>query len=1271
MIQRLPSRRLTYIALTLTGIATLTACAGAQNTPSYVFPPQHAAAATATDWFAGEATLSEDAGESVEARFVAAEMDYWAGDVERAFDRHAALLRSAPAHPLSRFSASRLHSLHDDVVDYEQRARATLEGLTYSQVHPLTAAQLALVGQRVAWRSWRRSDSTEPFDASALGLPNRWRTSPTMSTWRLLDFDTPFAPEREARLAERYVAPTIAEDDPKNTRDTRRWATGGISLSPKLPRSGVHYLETFATVLSNEPQVFWLTGNFAAATRVFIDGEEVLVRREGDYGTSKRMRRIKLTPGTHRVLVKMAYQSGYRDWFDLSFLNAKGTPLADSRLSFNDSPPTGDVQGTVSLLSTQKKPGDLEVAVARGEQLTDASDMTLYLTALAAYDDRQSELFGPAAMALSKKAPKFAPIRALRSLQVRTLWEVPSEKRDEESLKMLREAHDLDPTSLRYTLGLGQALRQRGDAREVRALLETARDAAVEGERVRNVMPLNLWATWLQNKGWQEDAERAWARAVELAPANCGAARRLQSTYHSRSHYPAPSSYTERADLCPELEETWLAAQPDRRDERLALARRNASRYPFNASTQLALSRELRARGEHEESQRILDAALEWRPDSASIHEELADRALADRGPETALDLLSRYEAAHGPRSWSVFKAASIRGKMPLADLMQSGPEVARELARREAAGSAPSAGQGDEAFYAIDYAARRYFPDGSSVSLTHTMVRVMTKGAIDRFGEVSVPGNAHLLRARTVKADGSTASPERTAGKETLSMPSLAPGDYVELAYLQFDSTSAVSRTRRQGTKFFFKMQDISSLHSEYVVIHPDGEFIRRNDAPEAQTFTYDGDPAVRFVRRDSPRPVGEPYAVPIDERLPWVQLRAEGIDVDGFTLINRNMRETLADAAKRSPAVDAKLDEWVAAGEGAKGEDQLKKIFYAVVSDLPRASGSWSTDLAHGIATRSANPMVALLMAYRHAGIDAHVWAIKSPMADPKLDPMFESGAYSARALRVAVPGSKDGHVWLAASDQDAMFGALGDGQVGQPAVCLTCDEPERGEVPTEGVRTGAREVSITSSLDASGTLSGKLEETFTGPTAAYIRSVLRERTEETARRKFIEYRLAEYVPGANVTSFDLVELANPDAPITVSIDFSRPEWAKKSGSTLRVETPLFRAPIGSAYGALPERTSALVLTFSRASSARMIVTLPEGATPKLLSRSGSWDLNSPFGQYARTTEVTDGTLTVTDSLSHPIQRVPASEYPGFRDWTRSVEYSSLLAIELSIPE
>src|SRR4029078_7146577 len=106
--------------------------------------------------------------------------------------------------------------------------------------------------------------------------------------------------------------------------------------------------------------------------------------------------------------------------------------------------------------------------------------------------------------------------------------------------------------------------------------------------------------------------------------------------------------------------------------------------------------------------------------------------------------------------------------------------------------------------------------------TLTHQIVRVDSKDAIDRWGEVAVPAGAELLTGRTRKRDGSRREPEEIAGKEAISAADLEIGDYVEWEYVETHAPSSAFAPGFLADRVFFQSFEAPLDRSELVVIAP-----------------------------------------------------------------------------------------------------------------------------------------------------------------------------------------------------------------------------------------------------------------------------------------------------------------------------------------------------------------------------------------------------------------------------------------------------------------
>ncbi len=1273
--------RLSAAFLVLACLLLFTACGGGQKKtdPAYGIEPNTPEGAAMAAFVQGDtaeaANLVASAGNGAKARFVRAEVAYYQGDVEAAYDEWFAILAEHPDDPLTRVASARLFAARDQVVKFEQRTLPLFERIEYAKLDPVTRMQLGLLRQTVAYRLWKRSPTDQPFDADSYGFPTRWLMTPTMSPWRLRDFDVSFAPEKEGVLRAEYLSPHTATDLEQNYEPVEPYWAGGLTLYPRPGADGVVYLETFATVEGKKARDFWIYGNFVAATTVWIDGVRAIERSEGDYESGRRMRKVRLTPGTHRVLVKMAYQSGYRDWFDLMLLPVSGGVdesgvdfaygcMADRKLP--DCHDGGATDGaTAKMLDEPKTLAELEPIWVTPEQAREATDAGLWVTALAAHYDGHNDTYAAVWDELASRHPKFAAGYSLYADHVQTLWQVPSRLRDARGLKALRHAYEIDPDSIKFAAELGAWLTKQGDEDEARALLEKARDGALVDGDLRAVRPLASWAALLSSKDWTTEAEAAWRAVLEVEPGNCRAASEVQSALYARGDYVPPAKITPAHELCPALDEAWVAERDLDDQGRLRLARREAGRSPLRGDIQVRYARALRELGQDDEADAVLATARDRSPDSAAVWSDQAERLYGAGDEVDAIALFERYRQVHGNSAWLEWKLATLTGDIPLTDLMPDG----RAAAMKVVSESQDKSLSNDDAYFAVDFAARKYYPDGSKITLTHTVVRVMTKGAIDRYGEQNIPGDARVIQARTIKQDGSVRVPEQTAGKATLSMPGLAEGDFVEIAYIEWDGPETPA-SHVEGVRFFFRMQNISTLHSEYVVIGDIAEFMRVNDAPQLQRFEYEGEPAVRFLAKNNPRPRDEPASVSIEEYLPWVQMYRQGQSIDDLEAYRRDTHEDILDSSKTDRAFDEMYARWTKVDEEKGSLEWLKAIYYNVAAFIPDPSigpRSFNTDVNHAVLQKEGNTMLVLKVVLDRLGVENDVYVARSAYQIPEQYPIRERFKYGDVLLRAVVPATGE-PVWLYPAGPDAMFNAVGPALTGQPAICVTCEDPKREIVKAETVRGQDQSIDAHATLDAQGNLTGKIRFTFDGPSASSIRGGLRLRTDDTSRAKFADSLAAGIFPGAAATAYTIDDEKNPDEPLAITVEFVRPGFAREVGNGVwAVETALFGEAMASVYASLPSRTIPLFVSRPRHASNRLTMDVSAWKEAQLVGQAPTKDLAGPFGEYRRSVQQKDGKIVLSTEVDVPIQRVPIEQYPVFQQWALQVEQSAAFLMRL----
>src|SRR5262249_47740546 len=145
-----------------------------------------------------------------------------------------------------------------------------------------------------------------------------------------------------------------------------------------------------------------------------------------------------------------------------------------------------------------------------------------------------------------------------------------------------------------------------------------------------------------------------------------------------------------------------------------------------------------------------------------------------------------------------------------------------------------------------------------------------------DKWGEVQVPEGADVLTLRTVKADGSTREPEEIAEKQTISVPDLEVGDFVEFEYVDPAPPPGAFPGGFIAEGFYFRSYDAPLDRTEYLLATPAGMPVTvdaRGAAPEMKTERR-GELEVRtWAARQQPQMFAEPSATPFAEYVPSVR--------------------------------------------------------------------------------------------------------------------------------------------------------------------------------------------------------------------------------------------------------------------------------------------------------------------------------------------------------------------------------------------------------------
>jgi Flp pilus assembly protein TadD len=728
------------------------------------------------------------------------------GDFEGALTAYIAAVDAAreTEHPLgpaiAEVCVGKLLALRGDVRDFATPFAALLTRSEASPGHLGAAARVRLFEGAVRWaREAGRTPDAHRWTERA-GCATGFRVAGPFGPLPNLSFDRTFPPESPAPLAASYDAGPGRGHLPTYTVRARGCAANlgrGVTLTGVLYASADFTLERAGDVV-----VYVESPNSFA---VLVDGARVatLDPRTHARGSSVHVP-LRLTAGHHTLRVKVA--SGYHSPLLMAAVtDPAGVPVArfsDDNGAANPAPPT--------VLPAPAEPADdAYLPAAQGP----ATSFGRYVFAELAFSRRHvvaaRELLRPIATDDAAAATLIAWAGVAQADPFRTV----SQQRDR-ARQALEAARRRDPQAYFAPLQLARltAQEERGD--EALALVREAYRSFPDNPEVEAEL-----ADRLLQRNWEGEAREVLEHARARDPNACWPARMLFTLAERRGDGRTERALGEAVRRCDALSE--LPLQSLRRSRRWDEAAQELTRMmadePDGRSLRRSLSELARMRGDLADALQRGRALLPEMPEDDALRADLADLAVATGSPTRP----GRCSTA----SSRVARGAGLA--LPPARPPR-GPRGPPALAPRRPRGAAGLRGLGrsyeSAAVLVLDYTVRRTYPDGSALELTHNVVRVQSQEGVDAHGEFQLPPGATLWRIRTLKADGRVLEPEEIAGKDSLSLPDLRPGDAVEFEYVRC-SRRWTRRPEAFSDRFYFRGFEVPYDRSEYVVVVPRGD--------------------------------------------------------------------------------------------------------------------------------------------------------------------------------------------------------------------------------------------------------------------------------------------------------------------------------------------------------------------------------------------------------------------------------------------------------------
>ena len=1040
----------------------------------------------------------------------------------------------------------------------------------------------------------------------------------------------------------------------------------GCALRAPGAPAGVYYLETFLDLPADRDVIIASQGAFA----IFVDDTEVLTRDTRQWGIWPRFgARVRLEAGRHRVFARVAGPDS-----SIRIQTPEGKPVtgvssADPAPPYAIRPPQvlPDPNALDPFLVAAGVPPQKGTPRAAPRDTSDPVSRMLaaYLAHVEGQDDVGGVLIDPL-IADADRATGPALAMAAIFLEKDPVYPQSDARDRVKDVRARAAAKDPELWWPQFWLLLDEA--------DKSGVPDVAQKLAALADHFREVPDIVRGLAAIYAKiGWRPEHERAVKTAAERFPDDADALRDLLQLLEQQGDHAAADKLAERIKRIDPDSEIELSRAVERRDFRAAikelerLGKARKSRRDIAARIAELLARA----GDGRESMSKLEAALAKKPDDAGARLALADARFA-RGDRSALWIALVDAIQTGSDSSALRDAIElVEGITELSPYRLDGKKViaAYEAAKPNMPGTAARV---------LDYSTIWIHPDASARMLEHEILHIQSREGIQEQAEQRPRGL--LLKIRTIKKDGRVFEPEIVPGKETITMPHLEIGDYIETETITTMRGDGQGGQRFEGPRWFFREEKIPYWRSEFITISPKNRKLdieTGGEVPKPEVSESGALVIHRWRVDKSPALPEEPASAPIQEFLPNVRIgwghslkdtiarlvaaasdetprdprlvRVAQQIVNGETPDLGRKAKKLAPKVAPAPApAEEKAEPKAPLGPTSSAEEKARRIYRWVVANV---EPSRETDGRRAVMGKSGNRTEAFIHLCRLAGIPAEVGLVRDRLAPPPRGPMSEAETFGALAVRLT---TERGPRWMVVRDKFAPFGYMPSSLRGQPAVLLAKGAPE--ETTPQGGSEDGETHEGTVELSADGSAQLEIDQRYEGKLAILLRSALE--TLPAARfKETIESRLLpRSLPGARVVSIDVKNLASLDEPLVLHMKLEMSSFARAAGGELLI-APMFPLRL-RALADLPSRETPLYISESLATrvTVKLRIKLPPGARVATALEPSK---TSDEGRFARIEDrVEHGDLLLDRVMDLPAGRVLPDNYARFQSFARQVD-------------
>lgn len=758
--------------------------------------------------------------------------------------------------------------------------------------------------------------------------------------------------------------------------------------------------------------------------------------------------------------------------------------------------------------------------------------------------------------------------------------------------------------------------------------------------------------------GDERRGDDAIARAAKLSPGNCRVLSMQRGRAREKDDVAKEDAVTKALERCGGSLElrAGLAQRRGKFAESETLWREAIARVPDDLDALEALARLQVARGDVAGATGTLRAVLERNPLRASAQVVLADlAAAADDIVGARRELSSAIERF--PHADALRHSATLIGIPDEIETLRADGLAALADYRRSS-----KTYEGVSEVLVLDRSAARVYANGGQRQIVHLVVHLLSKAALDRYGEIEIPQGARLLTLRSIKPDGTLIEAEVVPGKDGIELRDLAIGDVVEYEFvIEREPASALPGYVDVST-FRFRSLDVPYHRTELAVVHPADMPIREDlrkgaPKPELTTTTVGGEPlTTRLYRmREVDRLGDEPGHRALLDELPNVRVYTDlhvPTYLDGLSVQIREGQRSNVELRRQVRTL---------VGKRTDPREIVTVLWTWVVENIEDAGDLGASSTAT-LAARAGSRLMLLRTMLREAGVHGELWLLRDRFGAAPLPgghPMLEN--YDAAMLAVTLGKATTPTMVLTAS-KVMPLGYLSPGYAGTEALRVHLDERDGPsgtvKVPdAPAALADRRQWSVTIEVDAEGGAAVTGTVTLGGAEALAWRQALREIDRDRIREVFQQAELG-WLRGASLRELDIVDEKHLDRPLVLKFAATGSQYAIAQGGALMMRGNPLPMSAAARMATLPSRKTGMVVPYAPRLEAHLVVRSKAGALREVPQAAR---IDSDFGSYERRIRAGGVGQHVIEidlvSTLRPGVIVP-EQYPAFVEFARAVE-------------